>query len=431
MSSVWNISDIPHFDALKNDEITTDVLIIGGGIAGILCAYMLKKRNINYILVEANTIFNSVSGNTTAKITSQHGLIYNKLIKKFGENFAKLYFDANQDAISDYCNLAKEIDCDFEIKNNYVYSINNRKKIDEELKALSKIKIQAEFRKNLFLPLSVAGAVEFKNQAQFNPVKFILGIIKDLNIYENTKVIDFNDKYFITNYGKIMAEKTIIATHFPFINSHGCYFLKMYQHRSYVIAIKNSTNLNGMYVDENDTGMSFRNYKDMLFLGGGGHRTGKKGGGYIELKNFADKHYPNNKIISKWATQDCITLDSAAYIGKYSKNTPNIFVATGFNKWGMTTSMVAAKLLCDLILEIDNPYAELFSPSRTILRPQLFVNSFETLSNFILPTVPRCSHLGCALKWNRQEHSWDCSCHGSRFSQDGDVINNPANKKLK
>ena len=200
----------------------------------------------------------------------------------------------------------------------------------------------------------------------------------------------------------------------------------MHQHRSYVLALSGAQNVDGMYVDECDRGLSFRTYGDLLLLGGGAHRTGKQGGGYRELEEFAKLNYPKAKIISKWATQDCMTLDKIPYIGQYSKSTPNIYVATGFNKWGMTSSMVAANLLADLVCGKENEFAGVFSPSRSIFHPQLALNIFESMVGMLTPTVPRCPHLGCALKYNRQEHSWDCPCHGSRFSEEGKLLDNPA-----
>ena len=210
------------------------------------------------------------------------------------------------------------------------------------------------------------------------------------------------------------------------LNKHGLYPLKLYQHRSYVIALKGAQNVGGMYVDESNTGLSFRNYGDLLLLGGGGHRTGKKGGCWQELEAFAHQHYKNAEIIGKWATQECMTLDGVPYIGQYSKSIPDVFVATGFNKWGMTNAMVAAELLCDLVQCKANPYTTVFDPSRTLLRPQLAVNTFDSLVGLLTPTAPRCSHLGCALKYNRIEHTWDCPCHGSRFTEEGQLIDNPA-----
>ena len=181
-----------------------------------------------------------------------------------------------------------------------------------------------------------------------------------------------------------------------------------------------------MYVDEGEKGLSFRDYKGFLLLGGGGHRTGKKGGGWRELEDFAKRRYPQAGIAARWAAQDCMTLDGVPYVGRYSWGTKGLYVATGFNKWGMTSSMAAARLLADLVQGKENPWAELFSPSRRVLRPQLAANAWESTMGLLTPTVPRCPHMGCALKYNPQEHSWDCPCHGSRFGEDGELLDNPA-----
>jgi hypothetical protein len=186
-----------------------------------------------------------------------------------------------------------------------------------------------------------------------------------------------------------------------------------------------------MYVDEAPKGLSFRNYGDLLLLGGGDHQTGKVGGGWPELLNFTKKYYPDCQKKYRWATQDCMTLDSVPYIGAYSGSTTDLYVATGFNKWGMTSSMLAAMILTDLVQERKNPYAEVFSPSRTILRPQLALNTVSAMINLLTPTTRRCPHMGCALKWNKLEHTWDCPCHGSRFTEEGTLIDNPATGNLK
>ena len=432
MHSVWeNESTRVKFDTLK-DSKNTDVLIIGGGIAGILCAYKLKKSGVDCMLVEAKEICEGITKNTTAKITLAHGLIYAKMIKRFGKETAGLYLASQIEALKKYTRLSQSIDCDFEIKDSYVYSLANRQKIENEIRALNSLGCKAEFTDTAELPFQTLGAVRVRNQAQFHPLKFLYAISKDLPIYENTKVTELKQSKAVANGCEITYRKLIAATHFPILNKHGLYPLKLYQHRSYVIALKGAQNLNGMYVDECDTGMSFRNYKDILLIGGGGHRTGKEGGCWEELEEFANKYYETATPVGKWAAQDCMTLDGVAYIGRYSKNTPNLFVATGFNKWGMTNAMTASDILCDIICERPNPYTAVFSPSRSILHPQLAVNAFESLKGLLTPTAPRCPHLGCALKYNRAEHSWDCSCHGSRFTESGKLIDNPAtdDKKL-
>lgn len=431
MESLWrHTSENTDFKRLDRD-ISTDVLIIGGGMAGVLCAYFLQRSGVPYALVEAETLSGGITKNTTAKITSQHGLLYSKLIRRLGAEQAEKYLTASENALQEYRALCRDIPCDFEEKDSYVYSLDDREIIEEELDALRKLGGRAEFAEDLPLPFAVAGAVRFPSQAQFHPLKFIAGISKNLRIYEHTPVRELIGTTAMTDYGRITAKKIIVATHFPFLNKHGGYFIKLYQHRSYVIALENAPNLGGMYVDAASGGLSFRNYRDLLLIGGKGHRTGKKGGDWTGLRDFAETHYPGAAEKYHWATQDCMTLDGIPYIGHYSANTPNLFVAAGFNKWGMTSSMTAAGILSDLIQEKENPYADLFSPSRSVLHPQLFVNGFEAIVNLLTPTLPRCPHMGCALKWNPYEHTWDCPCHGSRFTRAGKLIDNPATGDLK
>lgn len=426
MESIWvkSAPDI-NFKALDGNK-STDVLIVGGGIAGILCAYRLWKSGADCMLVEAGRICQGITKNTTAKITLGHGIIYDKLIKTFGENKAHLYLNAQLQAMKEYSKLCADIDCDYQIMDNYVYSLANKCEIENEVNALKTLGVDAEVSGAGELPINVSGSVKVGRQAAFHPLKFLYSISKDLPIFENTKVIELAANKAITNRGEITYKKLIIATHFPILNKHGGYFLKLYQHRSYVIALKGPQKINGMYVDESDTGLSFRTHEDLLLLGGGGHRTGKQGGCWQELELFAKKHYKNAQIVAKWATQDCMTLDGIPYIGTYSKSTPDTFVATGFNKWGMTNAMAASIILTDLVSNRNNPYAEVFSPSRTIMRRQLIANLFESTVGLLTPTRPRCPHLGCALRYNKAEHTWDCPCHGSRFSKNGDLIDNPA-----
>lgn len=424
--SVWSASvHLPEFHALNQDK-KTDVLIIGGGLCGILCAYMLKSAGIDYILVEGNKIASGITKNTTAKITSQHGLIYDKLIRSAGKEKAKMYLTANQSALNKYEQLCKKIDCDFEKKSAYTYSLSDRTKIEREVLAVTSLGFPAEFIERIELPFDTKGAVCFPGQVQFNPLKFVAEIAKDLNIYENTFIRDITPHKAITDKAEIIAQKIIVATHFPFINKHGGYFLKLYQHRSYVSAYENAQQLDGMYVDENENGMSFRSYKNLLLIGGGDHRTGKQGGNWRELQGFANKYYPQAQLKYEWATQDCMSLDGVPYIGKYSARTPDLYVGAGFNKWGMTSSMAAAQILCDMVQDKQNELKEVFSPQRSILKPQLFVNGLESTINLLTPTPRRCPHLGCALKWNKAEHTWDCPCHGSRFEKDGTLIDNPS-----
>ena len=235
MKSLWNETVCRQdFPSLKSD-IKTDVLIIGGGIAGILTAYFLQENGVPYILVEKDRICSGTTGNTTAKITFQHGLAYHKILRSSGLEKTEMYLQANRAAFEKYAELCNKIDCGYEIKNNYVYSVNDRQKLENEINALSKIGYDAIFAENLQLPVNAAGAVCFENQAQFHPLKFLFSIAKGLKIYEHTFVQEMIGTTAVTNCGKINADNVIITTHFPFINKHGSYFLKLYQSRSYEI----------------------------------------------------------------------------------------------------------------------------------------------------------------------------------------------------
>ncbi len=428
MESLWNRVEKPKFENLEGDK-ACEVLIIGGGICGILCAYELTKAGVDCIVAEKGRIANGVTNATTAKVTSQHGLIYDKILRRYGLERAQMYYQSQRRAFEKIKSLAQS--ADFISCDSVVYSLGDRAAIECELAALQRIGAKAEYVYHTELPFDVVGGVKLKDQAHFHPLKFVYNVVKDLRIYENTEVLDLNGDAVITNRGRIRAKKIIVATHFPMFNGHGSYFVKMYQHRSYVLALKNAESIRDVYVDEAIDGLSFRNYNGLLLLGGGSHRTGKQGGGWKTLEAVAKKHYPKSDIVCRWATQDCMTLDGIPYIGQYSMLTPNLYVATGFNKWGMTSSMVSAMLLTDLISGRQNDFADLYSPSRSILHKQLLVNFGESLKGLLTPTAPRCTHLGCALHYNKSEHSWDCACHGSRFDIEGNVLNNPAKKEIK
>ncbi len=428
MNSLWlKNNPLPQFPPLFG-KVKTDVLIIGGGLCGILIANELQKLGVDYVLVERDRICRKTSGNTTAKITSQHGLIYSKILKKYGTEAAQKYYRINEKAIEQYALAAEGIDCSFERKNNYIYTLSAERKLQKEMDALAEIGARAKLLPSVgALPFDVMGAIRFPSQAQFDPLAFVGAIAPKLKIHENTRIIGFDGKLYYGDRFSITAERVIVATHFPIFNKHGGFSFKMYQHRSYVVALKNGKNLKGMYLDESEKGLSFRNHGDYLLIGGGSHRTGKNGGGWDDPENAKERFFPDKKITYRWATQDCMTLDGLPYIGAYSKSTPDLFVATGFNKWGMSLSMVSALILKDLIFGKENDYADIFSPSRSVLHPQLAVNAFETAVNLLTPTAPRCPHLGCALKYNKQEHSWDCPCHGSRLTEDKRVLDGPAN----
>ncbi|MEA4919783.1 MAG: FAD-dependent oxidoreductase [Clostridiaceae bacterium] len=478
MESIWSKSaKIENHESLRGD-METEAVVIGGGLAGILTAFFLCERNIRTIVLEADRIGSGQTKNTTAKITSQHNLIYNKLIKQFGREKALQYAVANQNAIGEYRRIITDrgIDCSFEERCAYLFSripscVDD---IEEEAEAAAGLGIDAQAVSQTSLPFTVERAVRFSGQAQFNPMSFLSVISKGLDVFEKTKVIDVQGDKVITDYGTVTAKHIVFACHFPFINAPGFYFARMHQERSYVLALGEAQELNGMYLGIDKDALSFRNFGNLLLLGGGGHRTGENSGGaaYAYLQKRAQELYPESHEVLRWSAQDCMTLDGVPYIGRFSSSTPNWYVATGFGKWGMTSSMVSAALISDLITGKENPCAEVFSPSR--FTPSASAKSFfegmgqaakgigrqmfsvpqadidalplghggvvdadgdkagvykdEEGKVYIVST--RCPHLGCRLEWNPDEKSWDCPCHGSRFDYMGNLMDDPAQTDL-
>ncbi len=430
MNSLWSATAAkPDFPALEGD-IKTDVLIVGGGLAGILCLKELTDRGVDCVLLEAKTVGSGITRNTTAKVTFQHGIIYDRLINKVGRDKAFQYLSANRNALEKIREMSEIFPCDFEKKDAFIYSATDCRKVENEINAYEALGVRAEFVSDIPLPVECVGAVKISSQAQFHPLKFLFSVAENLRIYENSKVFEFMPKKVRCLNGSVTAEKIIVATHFPIINKHGLYPLKLYQHRSYVIAVKNAPDVNGMYLEDKEDGLSFRNYKDYLLIGSGGHRTGSRSNGWKAAEDFCAKNFPEATTDYCFATQDCISLDGIPYIGRYSDKTQDVYVATGFNKWGMTSSMVAADILSDMITGIKNPCADVFSATRSLCHPKLVSNMFHSVVGLVTPSAPRCPHLGCALKYNKEEHSWDCPCHGSRFSENGELIDNPATDDL-
>lgn len=386
MNSLWLSENInnKNYDSL-NSDITTDVCIIGCGIFGLTCGYYLSKSGLKVSLVDKNDISRRTTGHTTAKITSQHGLFYTYLVNTYGEQFAKDYLYANEEAIENIKNIIDEenINCDFERQSNFVYTTDKTEvhKINKEVACVNALGFPANFVTKTGLPFEIAGAIHFKNQAQFNPIKYVNGlcdcIIKNKGeIYTNTVVYDvkkYNDYFYtLTAKGSIKSKYVILASHYPFINFPGMYFFKMYQSSSYVIGVDTKKTLfNGMYITSSSPTYSFRTAcykgKKILLLGGCDHKTGTSvtnEQSYLVLENYAKQLYPNCVILFRWNTRDCITLDKIPYIGHFSNIINNFYVGTGFNKWGMTSSNVAANIICNMILKKSNKYAYVFDSNR-------------------------------------------------------------------
>lgn len=554
MNSFWldSIENKNKFNKLEKD-ISTDVCIVGAGIFGLTCGYYLTKQGYNVVLLEKEKdIASKTTGNTTAKITSQHNLIYKYLIDSLGESMAKKYLYANQDAIENIYQIINDenIDCDFVRQDSYVYTNNldELEKIKLENKAVNSLGFKSEFVTSPPLPFNVLGALRFPNQAEFNPIKYAYGLAKcitsngssaidglvnagsvgsvsvgdgivenspggaSLNlakgtgeIYTDTLVQNIkkeNDEFITSCKDYVVRSKyVILASHYPFIDRLGYYFLKMYQSTSYVIAVDiGDKTFDGMYINSKQPTFSYRfaNFsgscgKRLLLVGGADHKTGSKidlSNAYSILEYEVRKYYPDCKVLYKWNTEDCITLDKIPYIGEFSHFMPNMYIGTGFNKWGMTSSNVAGNIIVDKILGRENEYENVFKATRlhpiknnvelgnmikettnsfvinkfkvpdadldviednSVMSGSKKAGNFEEIKNDsghvlkyngqtigiykdndgkIFAVNPICTHLGCLLSWNNLDKTWDCPCHGSRFDYKGHQLYNPAIRDL-
>ena len=475
--SIWQRSTaIPARPELPGN-ISTDIAIIGGGLAGLLTAHFLEQSGRQCIVLEADRIGSGQTGHTTAKVTSQHGPIYQKLIKCAGKKQAEQYAKINQEAIKRYKILIDKykIDCGWEECPACLYTKENGRTLRDEYYAAKELGLPVELKKKTELPFAVEEALFCYDQACFHPLKFLQAIAENVQVYEKTKVLRMKQHLLTTSRGTVEAEKVVFACHYPFVNRPGYYFLRMHQERSYVLALKKAQTLHGMYLGIDRDGLSFRPAGEMLLMGGGNHRTGENpmGGQYEFLLHQAEIYWPEKcwkkeENAIPWSAQDCMTLDGIPYIGQFGRKTEDWFVATGFGKWGMTSSMAAAVLLTDQICGRENPCGEVFSPQR--LHPMVSAKPFLTEGTYAAANllkqkfVPpkevlggikpghggvveyngekagvykaedgqafavsvKCPHMGCQLTWNPDEKSWDCPCHGSRFDYRGRLIDGPA-----
>ena len=495
MKSIWLTENQEGFQTnWMGNPMRTDIVIIGTGMFGITTAHYLTEAGADVLVLDKSGIGRMTTGHTTAKITSQHGLLYQYLLEKYGVDFAKEYFEANEESIQEIEGIvqAYQIDCNFERQDHTMFtkSANEKRKIVEEVRAMKQFTSQVEKVTKTELPFEIELGITVKDQAQFHPIRYLRGLAKNILEKGNKIILDTTcydlkkekDGYRIqTQKGEVLAKKVVLASHYPFIKYPGLYFFKMYQSSSYVIAFDPKKDIfSGMYLQVEEPKFSFRSAIDsdgkrILILGGAGHKTGKSVTDqmtYEQLKQEVQQEFPEAEIRYWWSTRDCITLDKLPYIGQFSNLLPNVYIGTGFNKWGMTTSNLAARIVSDEILEKKNRHQHLFLATR--MQP---IENREEVKNILAQSVkslvvqrvkpsqlrvedlangeggivqlqgkkvgvyrdengkiyavkPVCTHLGCLLNWNGADKTWDCPCHGSRYRFDGKNLYDPAMKDL-
>lgn len=474
MKSIWVETKLKNLGQPLSQDIHREVVIVGGGLAGVLVAHWLLQQKIKPTIIEANTLFSGVTQNTTAHITANQGYVYFDL--PFDK--AKKYYASQMQAIKDYEKLIKAqgIDCDFERTDDHLFTMSEPNKLKKMSKILEKIGADVSFTKDAtVLGFDTSGCLTLQNQAKFNPLKFLNGLNLDgVEIFTHTRVkdIDLNKKILYTDNNKIFAKKIIIATNYPIKNLKGVYIFKLYKSQSYVVSVKSGKEFTpGLYQSDIENGLTFRDYLGKIIIGGLDHRTGRVNNKdkFERMQEIAQKYFNTRKIENFWTANDCITYDSMPLAGPFSKAKRDIFVITGFNKWGMANAMICSRVVSNLIAGKFDEYAKLFSPFRMSFSLKgLLVNLGVAIKNLVLlplapackscktlkrkkgdvvnahgkkavyydkdgnihACTPFCSHMGCQLQFNPNTLSWDCPCHGSRFDVEGKIITAPATENL-
>lgn len=490
--SYWmDTASAPKYPVM-NGDVKCDVVVVGAGMTGITTALLLAKSGADVVVVEASRVGSGTSGYTTAKVTTQHGLKYQTL----PENKKEAYARANGAGLKRIADFFSEynIDCDFERLPSYVYTRdeNDVYLLEKEMKEYEKFGINGHITDGAKLPFKVT-ALAMENQAQFHPLKYLYALANEFvkkggRIFEHTMARDYqrkDDNVVHTDKGDISAKTAVFATNYPLVDFPGLFFLKLHQERTYAICTDaGGVDVAGMYINihapANSLRMHYSDSGNKLLLVGHGHRTAKEDNddtSYGHLRDLlrADFRNADPEPSHEWSAQDCFTLDGMPYVGSIFNKNPNVYIATGFEKWGMTNAAAASMMLSDYIAgtsfiehEVREKYdpirftpgasaKEFFSHAGTVLKA-------FTMDNALIPTgsyddvekgkgavlrvegkaqaiykdkdgnvsafKAHCTHLGCPLEYNEAENSFDCVCHGSRFSMDGSILDGPAKDPL-
>ncbi len=479
-----------HYHELHSD-IQADVAVVGAGIAGLTAAALLKAEGRRVVVIDAGRVAAGVTGYTTAKLTVLHGLVYDDLAKAFGDEGAQTYAQANLAGMAVGADLAVRhgIDCELERRRAYTYTTDPAMvdKIRAEVAAARRIGLAAEFTVDTDLPYPVEGAIRLADQGQFHPRKYCLGLAAAIDgdgshVFERTRALSLNEGQSCrleTDRGTITADYVIEATQLPFSDKGG-YFARTAPMRSYVMSAHLDGPVpQGMYLSVDTPTRSVRSARmdgeEVVILGGESHKVGQDPDTcerYAALESWAREHFPIRSVDFRWSAQDYVPADHVPFVGPLAPGSERAFVATGFKKWGMSNGGAAGIMLTDRILGRDNAWAAFFDSNRLNVRQSVAevvkenanvvkrfigdrlrtetrsiadlapgeaavlvegadrVAAYRDPGGTVHAVSPVCTHLGCTVTWNTAETTWDCPCHGSRFTCDGNVIQGPAVKDL-
>lgn len=494
VQSLW-LATTPttEYDPLENG-LRVDVAVIGGGITGLTTAINLTEEGRTVAVIESGRIVEGATGHTTAKITSQHGLVYNRLVSEFGPEKARQYAEANEAAIDEIERRAEGgIDCEFQRTTAYTYAVSpaDTEQIREEVRAANRLGLPASFVETTPLPFEDHGTVRFDEQGAFHPRKYLLAVAEQIHgdgsyVFEETKTIDIEAGEpctVKTEREKIVADDVVVATHFPFVDRAG-YFARMHPRRAYLLTVRIEELIpEGMFYSTASPPATMRSGavsesdEELLLVGGQSHKAGddavQTSERYRRCEVFARERFTVESVEYRWSTMDYVPVDGVPFVGRIDPLSKHVYVGTGFNGWGISGGTAAGMILADLIVEGSNPWTEVFDPQR--LKPKASATEFLVENTnvgkaflgdwlrtmFSGGDVPAttdaanvtrvdgtpmglyrdktgevhavsavCPHMHCLVRWNDTERTWDCPCHGSRFTYKGKRISGPSLEDL-